>query len=225
MPLVWFPTLVLPLISFLPQFYPPTRHRSLSSTRTDGFRPSLTSGPHIFTQYIYCVVSLTSGTHENLPPIHFHSGHSRSDWIERGRQLGFQAGRRRRIPAGGRLAEPPHRTPLSRDSPPAAAPPPASPLRPERPRRLRCSARASRAPSSVSPRTSLQHRRPRLRGSPGLLASPGHPPLPDTESRRLPDIGPFPGARGFRAPPAASAPRVQAAPLAGLLACTGWNLP
>ena len=133
MPLVWFPTLVLPLISFLPQFYPPTRHRSLSSTRTDGFRPSLTSGPHIFTQYIYCVVSLTSGTQENLPTIHFHSGHSRSDWIERGRQLGFQAAAAASLPAatlpslptGRRSAETPHRHPpcrLRRRSAPSAPP-------------------------------------------------------------------------------------------------------
>ena len=144
MPLVWFPTSVLPLISFLPQFYPPTRHRSLSSTRTDGFRPSLTSGPHIFTQYIYCVVSLTSGTHENLPTIHFHSGHSRSDWIERGRRLGFQAAAAASLPAAALDAAPPRLPPGIRLAACVAAPPraPRHRHRCARP----CSARASRTP-------------------------------------------------------------------------------
>ena len=60
-PLVWSPTSVLPLISFLPQFYPPTRHRCLSSTRTDGFRLSLTSGAHSCTQYIHLFAHWPAG--------------------------------------------------------------------------------------------------------------------------------------------------------------------
>ena len=46
LPLVVNPTSVVPLTHSPPQFYPPTRHTSLNSTRTDGFRPSLTGGAH-----------------------------------------------------------------------------------------------------------------------------------------------------------------------------------
>ena len=92
-----------------PQLYP---HRRIPSV-IDRW------GPH-FTQYKHRIVSLTSGSHEKLTHSLSPCGQCPEWSWSQAPAARVPGRRRRRIPAGHRSVEPPHRSPLRRPSFPAA---------------------------------------------------------------------------------------------------------